>query len=548
MIHFSRTSIVIASFAFSVQMMGQNTLQERYEAFKKNAKQQYDDFRMKANKQYADFINKVWQSYNAFEPLPIPKEEDVNPIIYDERSYIDFRKRNRQKRNEDEYQEQNKKNKDKISVRHNKGLEEIIKDYEGNKDENKKDEQQKDNKREERDNYDKEIKIEDVVTPPAPEPQPVPIAPIKENPQPVEKYISFSFYGTDCRVRFNDDERFKLNDINNKSIADVWERMSGDTYNNTIRDCLELRIRMRLCDWAYLNMLDAMAEQCLGKSNEATLLASFIYCQSGYKMRIGRADAKLCLLYASKHTIYDQPYFNISGDRYYVFNSKVTSMDICEAAMPKEKSMSLYIPNVQALGLNMSQARVLQSERYPDIRVLTSVNENLIKFYNDYPTSEIDNNFMTRWAIYAQTPMDSNTCIEFYTSLKGKTAGLGKRETVERLLNFVQTAFVYEYDDKVWGGDRAFFAEETLFYPYCDCEDRSILFSRLVRDLTGLDVVLVYYPGHLATAVCFDTDVQGDYIILNNRRFVVCDPTYIGAPIGATMPKMDNKTANVILL
>ena len=89
-----------------------------------------------------------------------------------------------------------------------------------------------------------------------------------------------------------------------------------------------------------------------------------------------------------------------------------------------------------------------------------------------------------------------------YTPLREQLAGLDKKEAAERLLNFVQTAFVYEYDEKVWGHDRAFFAEETLFYPYCDCEDRSILFSRLVRDLLGLDAVLVYYPGHLATAVC----------------------------------------------
>ena len=87
-----------------------------------------------------------------------------------------------------------------------------------------------------------------------------------------------------------------------------------------------------------------------------------------------------------------------------------------------------------------------------------------------------------------------------------------------------------------------------LYYPYCDCEDRSILYSRLVRDLLGLDVILVFYPGHLATAVCFNTPVEGDYIELSGKRFTICDPTYIGAPVGMTMPNMDNKTAKVILL
>ena len=135
-----------------------------------------------------------------------------------------------------------------------------------------------------------------------------------------------------------------------------------------------------------------------------------------------------------------------------------------------------------------------------------------------------------------------------YPSLQKTIQGKSQYEAANVLLNFVQTAFVYEYDDKVWGGDRAFFAEESLYYPYCDCEDRSILFSRLVRDLLGLKVLLVYYPGHLATAVCFTDNVTGDYISLNNQKYVVCDPTYIGAPVGATMPDMDNSSAKVILL
>jgi hypothetical protein len=75
------------------------------------------------------------------------------------------------------------------------------------------------------------------------------------------------------------------------------------------------------------------------------------------------------------------------------------------------------------------------------------------------------------------------------------------------------------------------------------------LFTRLVRDLLGLDCILIYYPGHLASAVEFKQgDVAGDYILLNGRKYIVADATYINAPVGRTMPDMDNKTAKVILL
>ena len=46
----------------------------------------------------------------------------------------------------------------------------------------------------------------------------------------------------------------------------------------------------------------------------------------------------------------------------------------------------------------------------------------------------------------------------------------------------------------------------------------------------------------------FSLNVAGDNINVNGRRYVVCDPTYIGASVGHTMPDMDNTTAKVIVL
>lgn len=157
-------------------------------------------------------------------------------------------------------------------------------------------------------------------------------------------------------------------------------------------------------------------------------------------------------------------------------------------------------------------------------------------------------NVCSRWAMYANTQMAEDVNHVLYPQLRNLIMGYSEIESVNILLHWVQTGLVYEYDDKVWGHDRAFFAEETLYYPYCDCEDRAILFTRLVRDLLGLDCILIYYPGHLASAVYFTQQVNGDYISLNGRKFIVCDPTYIGAPVGMTMPSMDNVSAKVILL
>ena len=150
--------------------------------------------------------------------------------------------------------------------------------------------------------------------------------------------------------------------------------------------------------------------------------------------------------------------------------------------------------------------------------------------------------------MYANTPLAQTTKERIYPALKEAIDGCTKEIAANKLLNWVQTGFAYEYDDKVWGYDRAFFAEETLYYPFCDCEDRSILYSRLIRDLLDLDVALIYYPGHLATAVLFDSEVKGDAVMIGGKRFVVCDPTYIGAPVGEQMPNLDYNNIQAIIL
>jgi hypothetical protein len=132
--------------------------------------------------------------------------------------------------------------------------------------------------------------------------------------------------------------------------------------------------------------------------------------------------------------------------------------------------------------------------------------------------------------------------------LRQNTKGKDKVEAVGILLDFVQTAFEYQTDEQQFGKERPLFGDEILFYTYCDCEDRSILFSVLVRELVGLDVVLLNYPEHLATAVRFDDDVKGDYIMIDGKRYVVCDPTYIGAHVGESMPICKETKAIVIKL
>ncbi len=469
----------------------QKKVNAEYSSFKTSNEKEFEDFRNKINAEYANMVKKAWKELNAIKGTPKPDDDKpIPPIIYPE------------------------EDKNKLIKDNSKPFEEII----------------------------------PIVKP---QPQPEPVVPIiYDSPKPVvETYFQFKFYNTSLKVRLNDSHRFSVNSCKKKDIAKIWSKLSGNNYNSVINDCLGIRSQIKLCDWAYLLMLRDLCDSFFnGHCNESVLLTAFLYCQSGYKMRLAHSNGQLFLLYASKNLIYDQNYWVLDGEKYYPLDCNNEQISICQASFPNEKPLSLHIVSEQLLAMQTSTQRTLQSKRYPDVKAEVNTNENLIKFFNSYPTGNINESFGSRWAMYANTPLSEQAKNSLYPSLKKAIANKSEIEAANKLLNFVQTAFVYEYDNKVWGCDRAFFADETLYYPYCDCEDRSILFSRLIQDLLGLDVVLIYYPGHLATAVKFTENVSGDYFKIGDNRYTVCDPTYIGAPVGATMTKMNNNEAKIILL
>lgn len=508
---------------------GQNFAND-YDAWRKKAAGKYESFRHECNTRYAQFLREAWSSYKGETREMPPEEKPVPP-----QPFIEPIHENTPDTTPDVTPDTTPDIvpdttpdviPDTIPLPSPDSTPEVIPDREN-------------------------IEPPVIVEPTVPAPQPLPIEPIRETPLPRQDNISFNFFGTPLKARIPTNTDAKLNARSTDAIADAWLSLSSDdAINNTIRDCLETRIRLNLCDWAYLQFLDTLASNLCPDKNFATLLAAYLFCQSGYQMRLGLDGDKLVLLYGSRHTIFRKMYFKDGGDEFYPYGETSGEISMCNMPYEGETPLSLLIPKEQKLGDDMSQLRQINSKRYYDMKIESQVPVETVNFFDTYPTSCLDNNPLTRWAMYANTPLSKKTRDMIYPALIETIQDKTQLEAANRLLNWIQTGFVYEYDDEVWGQDRAFFAEETLYYPYCDCEDRSILFSRLVRDLLGIDVALIYYPGHLATAVCFDKGekVDGDAISIGGRRFTICDPTYIGAPVGAQMPGLSLAQTEAILL
>lgn len=463
-------------------------MRAKFNSFTSQIKETHSDFRKSVNAKYADFIRETWIQYSPEEAIPLPPkpEPPQQPIFTPPPQVPDAPLPKPQP-----------------------------------------------------------IPFDEVVTiTPPPMDKPQPVEPIDEPQVPIDESMKFDFFGYTYNVSLDKMTPMHMSNNNEEGVAQAWEELSQDKYNTMLNECLYLRDELKLCDWGYLQLARSITKEMYGSdtADEAIVTQAYILVQSGYKVRMGRVGDNLALLLPSTESIYGMTYINIDGDKYYVLCDvgRNDSIGLCNASFPNEKVLSLYIQEQPSFSVKHAETRTLSSAMLSDAGVSIAVNHNLIDFYNTFPYCE--------WNIHAMASLSEGVKSTLYPYLNAAIADKSQEDAANILINFVQTAFSYKTDEDQFGYERPLFGDETLFYPYSDCEDRAVLFSILIRDLMGLKVVLMNYPEHLATAVHFDEEIAGDYIVVNGIKYIVCDPTYINASIGDTMPDMNNQQARVIVL
>lgn len=382
-----------------------------------------------------------------------------------------------------------------------------------------------------------------VVTPPVAEPASPVVVPANPSPlqtaQPGRSRIAYA--GTTFYLHNELKGKCRLSGLNENAIADAYEALCRSDYQPLMADCMQVKKELQLNDWGLFALIRQVADTYCATANESIVMQQFLLNEMGYKARMARKATgnKMMLFVATDCKIYARPYITLEGRNYYNMSGDNAQCQfyMCPKESPKaKKAVAMRLdaaPNFS--GAVTTSTRSAQGSA---AKVTVNVSKALAEFYKDYPQCD--------YSVYFNAPVNSDVESKLVSALAPLIQGKSEAEAANLLINFVQTAFKYQTDDEQFGYEKPFFVEELFYYPYSDCEDRSMLFSYLVRKLMGLDVVLLDYPDHIATAVRFKGNVGGDYLMVNNQKYTVCDPTYIGASIGMTMPMFKNVAAKVL--
>lgn len=347
--------------------------------------------------------------------------------------------------------------------------------------------------------------------------------------------LAFQFFGNNLSVNYDPRTIRDLNhSINEQNISQWWTDLSQSQYSILIKKLYAYKEKMNLNDWGYYMLISQTAKQITQSANAAVLFKWFLLTKSGYMSRLAYNNNKLFLLLPFTKDIYEKPYILLDQTKYYFINKHEANVNTYNKDFPEAyKVIDLNISKPFFLSQQSKTKKIKFGEQYIEL----SYNPDVVEFYKNYPLTELSVYFNAR----PSTTLKSSINEAFEPLFKDKS----DLQKVSEILQFVQD-LDYATDQQQFQHEKFMFPDEVLHYDKSDCEDRSVFFAYLIRQLTNLKTIGLEYNDHVATAVKLPDHESGNYINYEGEHYMVCDPTYKNAPVGYTQPDYIKQTAKTI--
>ena len=508
-------------------------MQEKSDADKKkmdDMNQEYKDYVDKMNAEFADFVAKKWELFNEFKKEQLAYSEPKLGQAPVAETPKDTKESVAEESKEIEY------NQDEALPKVTEAVSVAYEDKDNN-------------------NYELKTRLDKSGTVELPVKEYV-----VEKPKAVADgtEIQLNFYGRRVPLHVNQKLKQKSSGIEEKDVAEYFKNIAKNREETkALWDELTVVVDdFGLNEWGYFCLLRDLSEKMFTNVNDRVLFCFYMLRNEGnFKTRLarGKSSGQLTLLIALDNSkeVYSYTFFsfddNANGSKkvkYYTVygggkaKESVYSYSFCQQDADKKEMKLDFTKNLNMGACDVKRTVKLTKTRTVDL----PYNKAHMAYLNDVPMTVFPIYFVNPISIEAQKILQDN-----FNEMKDQYT---PTQFIQMLLHFVQTGFEYKTDDDQFGYEKYFYPEEVLGYPYCDCEDRSALFAWLVQKYTNAKVIGLQWDGHVATAVWLgdDANVKGDGYMYGGKKYYVCDPTYINASIGMTMPQFKGKTPKIIKL
>lgn len=346
---------------------------------------------------------------------------------------------------------------------------------------------------------------------------------------------TFELYGDEFEVGYTNDVTVKVGGITSDAISDYWSRMSNGDYSLLMSQIRKTSIANNFSDWQVFQFVRSLSTSFHTKESEQIALQFFVLNQLGYDVKMAIQNNAFILLLPIEQKVYGKYCLEIDRKRYYLWsNSNKPVQTIKEKFNANSSPINLLAQQVSfEQGREISRVMKLPTGQ----GVLFKINKAYIDYLKDFPQCEL--------VVHFNTPLTSQLKKDVHRYFDPLLENKSELEKANFLLKLMHQSFKYKTDDDQFGEEKWFFPEESIFYPFSDCEDRSVMYARLIKELTSLEIIGLSYDDHVATAIKLNKPI-GDCIDYNGGIYSVFDPSYINAQGGMSMSNYKSVRPEVI--
>ena len=524
----------------NAQVVSQEKMEADFEKFMKNKETEFQNFKDEKDKAIAEFLKQKWVTIKQNEKkipvvVPVPPVQPrvvPAPPKQDNIKDIPLVKMTIQS-NEDK--DSNKIENNILNQAPKKEVVIIESKKEEIKEEKKKEEEEVEKKEEIKEEIkeDKKKDTKEDITEQAKED----ISEKKsENDLPL--HTSISFYNVPLTIHYEEKMLFQNNSIDEKGVSEYWTALGQSNYPPFLNQVKTIGKILQFNDWGYYELIHKISSALLKNENDQNLFTFFMLSHLKYDIKVGKRNEQFILLMPFENEVYKKGFTTINDRNYYIMgdDSEGSIYTFKQSFAESNKTFDLNVIAPIRLGKEYD-TRDIYIKKY-DTTIKVDINKNVIAYNNEVPMSEL--------SVFFGASMDPKTEATLLKPLSKLIENKNELEAVNIILDFVQNSFEYKTDRDQFGYEKFFYPEDIFYYKYSDCEDRAILFSHLVTKLLHLEVVGLEYKTHVAAAVKFNANINGDAYMVNDKKFTVCDPTYLGASAGMTMPQFVNETPAIV--
>jgi hypothetical protein len=344
----------------------------------------------------------------------------------------------------------------------------------------------------------------------------------------VASTVSVAFYSEKITLEYDDKivANYKENLSDETEMVVFYKVLEKRPYQSYISSLQKAKTRYQLNDWLYYRLVEKSLDKiCQSRSDRFQgVLSWFVMIKSDYDARATFTRSSFYVNVATREDVFESPMFDIRGETFANISAILT-----KGKMSKNVYVVAYAPNKNgknfSFQLNIHPNLKAEEERLvyrfdyheKPVELVAKIDKTLINIMAEYP--KFDEMY------FVSTPLSDVAKSSLLPALKKELIGKTEQEKIEFFVAFTRGALKYGSDKKGFGDkNKPLIAEEALFYPLVDCEDKVAVLYNLVKELTSLKGVVLAMPDHLSFAVDLRKPV-GKTFRHKGKKYTLCDPT-----------------------